>query len=71
MKKLVASDIPTGLLAGGAFAPYERFAAGKTSAQAEFTSAEHLKYRRAEAAFGGRSPKRKDIRKDVLSFWYG
>ena len=26
---------------GGAFAPCERFAAGKTSAQAEFTSAEH------------------------------
>ena len=32
---------PTALLVGGAFAPYERFAAGKTSAQAEFTSAEH------------------------------
>ncbi|MHA5220252.1 hypothetical protein [Dysosmobacter sp. Phy] len=28
----------TGLLAGGAFAPYERFAAGKTSAQGEFTA---------------------------------
>jgi len=26
---------------GGAEAPYERFAAGKTSAQAEFISAEH------------------------------
>ena len=36
-------DHPTGLLAGGAFAPYERFAAGKTSAQAEFISAEHVK----------------------------
>lgn len=31
-----------GLLAGGANAPYERFAAGKTSAQAEFISAEHF-----------------------------
>ena len=28
---------------GGAFAPYEHFAAGKTSAKAEFTSAEHFK----------------------------
>ena len=28
---------------GGAFAPYERFAAGKTSAQGEFISPEHLK----------------------------
>ena len=37
-------------------------AAGKTSAQAEFTSAEHLNHRRAEAAFGCRSPKRKDFR---------
>ena len=55
-------DDPTGLLAGGAFAPYECLAAGKTSAQAEFTSAEHLNHRRAEAAFGCRSPKRKDFR---------
>ena len=28
---------------GGAEAPYKRFAAGKTSAQAEFISAEHKK----------------------------
>ena len=35
-------NYPTGLLAGGAGAPYERFAAGKTSAQAEFISAEHF-----------------------------
>ena len=34
---------PTGLLAGGAFAPYECFAVGKTSAQAELISAEHFK----------------------------
>ena len=34
---------PTGLLAGGAFAPYERFSAGKTSVQAEFISIEHFK----------------------------
>jgi len=44
-------NCPTGLLAGGAFAPYECFAAGKTSAQAEFTSAEHLNHRRVEAAY--------------------
>ena len=33
-------DHPTALLGRGAFAPHECFAAGKTSAQAEFTSAE-------------------------------
>ena len=33
----------TGLLAGGAFAPYELFAAGKTSAQAESTATGHGK----------------------------
>ena len=27
---------------GGAFAPYKRFAAGKTLAEAEFTSAKHF-----------------------------
>ena len=34
----------TALLGRGASAPYERFAAGKTSAQAEFISAEHVKW---------------------------
>ena len=38
MDGTVAEEPPTGLLAGGAGAPYERFAAGKTSAQAEFTA---------------------------------
>ena len=46
-KKLQESRA-TGHLAGGANAPYERFAAGKTSAQAEFTSAEHLNHRRVK-----------------------
>ena len=32
---------PTGLLAGGAFALYERFAAGKTSAQGRLCRPEH------------------------------
>ena len=31
---------------GGAFGPYKRFAAGKTLAEAEFTSAEHFKFPR-------------------------
>ncbi|ERK61187.1 hypothetical protein HMPREF1545_01689 [Oscillibacter sp. KLE 1728] len=35
---------PTGLLAGGAFAPYKRFATGKTLAQGEFTSPEHFNH---------------------------
>ena len=36
---------PTGLLAGGAFAPYKRFATGKTLAQGEFSSPEHFNHR--------------------------
>ena len=35
---------PNGLLAGGAFAPYKRFATGKTLAQGEFTSPEHFNH---------------------------
>ncbi|MFR6095274.1 MAG: hypothetical protein ACLUIW_07915 [Dysosmobacter welbionis] len=35
---------PTGLLAGGAFAPYKRFTTGKTLAQGEFTSPEHFNH---------------------------
>ncbi len=34
-------ELPTGLLAGGAGAPYERFAAGKTSAQGRLCRPEH------------------------------
>ena len=60
---------PTGLLAGGAFAPYKRFAAGETSAQAEFTSAEHLDHRRVERANGLRNLKRKTRQMSCLSFW--
>ena len=59
-------QIPKG---GAAFAPYECFAAGKTSAQAEFTSAGHLNHRRVEPPFGRRNPKQKDICKaDVLFY---
>ena len=47
----------------GAFAPYKRFAKGKTLAEAEFISAEHFNLRRVEAAFGRRNPKQKVIRK--------
>ena len=35
-------NYPTGLLAGGAGAPYERFAAGKTSAQEWLCHSEHF-----------------------------
>ena len=45
---------------GGAFAPYEHFAAGKTSAKAEFTSAEHFK--RTQVS------KKKDTLKSVSFF---
>ena len=64
---------PTGLLAGGAFAPYERFAAGKTSAQGEFTSPKHFYHRRVEPPFGRRNPKKEDTCFQQVSsfFWYG
>ena len=47
----------------GAFAPYERFAAGKISAQAEFISAEHRNHQ-------GAKPKKKDTLYSV-SFFLG
>ena len=54
----------------GAFAPYERFAGNKTSAQGQSICPGRLKYRRVEAAKGRQNPKRKDFRSEVLSFWY-
>ncbi len=62
-------DHPTGLLAGGAFAPYERFAAGKTSAQAEFISAEHFKSKGGSRLWR-LEPKKKDMIKDHV-FLFG
>jgi len=41
MDGTVAEEPPTGLLAGGAGAPYERFAPGKTSAQGRLCRSEH------------------------------
>ena len=41
----------------------------KTLAEGRLCRPRALKSRRAETAFGGRSPKRKDILSDVLSFW--
>ena len=62
----------TGLLSGGAFAPYERFAAGKTSAQGEFISPEHFNHRRVEPPSGRRNPKRRTSAfSRCPSFWYG
>ena len=49
----------TGLLAGGAFAPYERFAPGKTSTHGKFILPEHFNRWRAEPPFGRRNKKRK------------
>lgn len=46
----------TGLLAGGAFAPYELFAAGKSLG--EFISLEHFNHWRVEPPFGWRNPKK-------------
>ena len=62
---------PTALLGRAAFAAYERFAAGKTSAEGWLCHPEHLNHRRAERALGPRSPKRKTRYKRVFLFGGG
>ena len=68
---------PTGLLAGGAFAPYKRFATGKTLAQGEFTSPEHFNHRRAfqspkgGATNGSETQKRKCDLSKQAAFSFG
>ena len=59
---------PTALLGRAAFAAYERFAVGKTSAEGWLCHPEHLNHRRAEWALGPRSPKRKTRYKRVFLF---
>ena len=59
---------PAALLDCGANAPYERFAAGKTSAQAEFISAEHFKPR-GGGCLQRPKPKKKDICLRQMSFF--
>ncbi len=56
---------PNGLLAGGAFAPYKRFATGKTLAQGEFTSPEHFNHRRVERPTGAKPKRKCDLSKQV------
>ena len=62
---------PTALLSRAAFAAYERFAGGKTSAEGWLCHPEHLNHRRAERALGPRSPKRKTRYKRVFLFGGG
>ena len=62
---------PTALLGRAAFAAYERFAGGKTSAEGWLCHPEHLNHRRAERALGPRSPKRKTRYKRVFLFGGG
>ena len=61
-------NCPTALLGRAAFAAYERFAGGKTSAEGWLCHPEHLNHRRAERALGPRSPKRKTRYKRVFLF---
>jgi hypothetical protein len=61
---------PTGLLASGAFAPYKRFATGKTLAQGEFTSPEHFNHRRVERPTGAKPKRKCDLSKQV-AFSFG
>ena len=42
LSAVLLEEYPIGLLVGGAFAPYKRFAAGKTLAQGQFTCPEHF-----------------------------
>ena len=62
---------PTALLGRAAFAAYERFAGGKTSAEGWLSHPEHLNHRRAERALGPRSPKRKTRYKRAFLFGGG
>ena len=55
-------------MAGGAFAPYERFAAGKTSAQAEFISAEHFKPKGGSRLWRLKPQKEGAAKIDISSF---
>ena len=64
-------NCPTALLGRAAFAAYERFAGGKTSAEGWLCHPEHLNHRRAERAQGPRSPKRKTRYKRVFLFGGG
>ena len=64
-------NCPTALLGRAAFAAYERFAGGKTSAEGWLCHPEHLNHRRAERALGPRSPKRKTRYKRVFLFGGG
>src|SRR5699024_5298280 len=66
--RTAAENRPTGFPAGGAFAPYERFAADKTSAQAGFTSAEYFRSK-GEAAPRRRNKKERHDQRSCLSFW--
>ncbi|WP_317380600.1 hypothetical protein, partial [uncultured Intestinimonas sp.] len=42
LSAVLLEEYPIGLLTGGAFAPYKRFAAGKTLVQGQFTCPEHF-----------------------------
>ena len=53
---------------GGAFAPYERFAAGKTSAQGEFISPEHLKSNEWRTPSAAKTQKERHTSRRVFLF---
>ena len=67
----ILRSCPTALLGRAAFAAYERFAGGKTSAEGWLCHPEHLNHRRAERALGPRSPKRKTRYKRAFLFGGG
>ena len=60
----------TGLLAGGAFALYKRFATGKTLAQGEFTLPEHFNHRRVGRPTGAKPKRKCDLSKQA-AFSFG
>ena len=62
--------LPNGPSGPRRFCGVQAFCRRQNLAEGWLCHPEHLNHRRAETAFGGRSPKRKDILSDVLSFWW-
>ena len=67
---ILLEKYPIDRLVGGAFAPYKRFATGKTLAQGEFTSPEHFNHRRVERPTGAKPKRKCDLSKQV-AFSFG
>ena len=70
LSAVLLEEYPIGLLAGGAFAPYKRFAAGKTLRRGNSLAPSIFHHRRVELPSGRRNPKKKDICFQQMSFFF-